>query len=81
MGTMSGEEVQCIRIHDVSRDPVRFAFNRMEGKLEVVVLMESGSVRMISKTPCSNVFYCNWANGVNIETKSSSPPLCAYSTI
>jgi hypothetical protein len=31
MGTMFGEEVQCIGIHEVSRDLVRFIFNRMEG--------------------------------------------------
>jgi hypothetical protein len=60
---------------------VRFIFNRMEGKLEVVVLKESGSVRMISKPLCSNLFDCNWAIEVSIETKSSSPPLRAYSTI
>jgi hypothetical protein len=49
METMFGEEVQCIGIHDVSRDPVRFVFNRTEGKLEVVVLKESRSVRIVSK--------------------------------
>jgi hypothetical protein len=46
---MSGEEVQCSRIHEVLRDHVRFILNRTEGKLEVVVLKESGSVRMVSK--------------------------------
>jgi hypothetical protein len=49
MGTMSGEEVQCIGIHGVSRDPVRFVFNRTEGKLIVVVLKESEFVRVIPK--------------------------------
>jgi hypothetical protein len=60
---------------------VRFVFNRMEGKLELVVLKEFGSVRVISKKLCSNLFDYKWAIGVNIETKSTSPPLCAYSTI
>jgi hypothetical protein len=60
---------------------VRFVFNRTEGKLEVVVLKESGSVRMVSKTLCLNLFDCNWAIEVSFETKSSSPPLSAYSTI
>jgi hypothetical protein len=46
---MCSEVVQCIGIHEVSRDLVRFVFNRTEGKLEVVVLKESGSVRMIPK--------------------------------
>jgi hypothetical protein len=49
----------------------------MEGKLEVIVLKEYGSVRMVPKTLCSNLFDCNWAIGVNIEIKSSRPPLCA----
>jgi hypothetical protein len=61
----------------VLRDHVRLVFNRMEGKLEEVVLKESGSVRKISKPLCSNLFDCNWAIEVSIETKSSSPPLCA----
>jgi hypothetical protein len=57
---------------------VRFVFNRTEGKLEVVVLKESGSVRMVFKPLCSNLFDCKWAIEVSIETKSSSsPPLCA----
>jgi hypothetical protein len=56
---------------------VRFVFNRMEGKLEVAILKEYESVRMVSKTLCSNLFVRNWANGVNIEIKSSSPPLRA----
>jgi hypothetical protein len=56
---------------------VRLVFNRMEGKLEEVVLKESGSVGMNSKTLCSNLFDCNWAIEVSIETKSSSPPLRA----
>jgi hypothetical protein len=47
MGTMFSEEVQCIGIHEDSRDLVRFVFNRTEGKLEVVVLKKFGSVRMI----------------------------------
>jgi hypothetical protein len=60
---------------------VRFIFNRTEGKLELVFLKESGFVRMVPKALCSNLFDCNWAIGVNIETKSSRPPLSAYSTI
>jgi hypothetical protein len=56
---------------------VRIVFNRTEVKLEVVVLKESGSVRMVSKPLCSNLFDCNWAIEVSIETKSSSPPLSA----
>jgi hypothetical protein len=35
---MFSEEVQCIGILEVSRNLVRFVFNRTEGKLEVVVL-------------------------------------------
>jgi hypothetical protein len=62
---------------EVLRDHVRFVFNRMEGKLEVVVLTESGSVRVVPKPLCSNLFDCNWAIEVSIETKSSSPPSCA----
>jgi hypothetical protein len=62
---------------EVSGDHVRFVFNRTEGKLEVVVLKEYGSVRMIPKPLCSNIFDCNWAIGVNIEAKSSRPPLHA----
>jgi hypothetical protein len=34
---------------EVLRDHVRFVFNRREGKLEVEVLKESESVRMVSK--------------------------------
>jgi hypothetical protein len=34
---------------EVLRDHVRFDFNRTEGKLEVEVLKESKSVRMVSK--------------------------------
>jgi hypothetical protein len=56
---------------------VRFVFNRTEGKQELVVLKEYESVRMVSKPLCSNLFIPNWANGVNLETKSSSPPLRA----
>jgi hypothetical protein len=77
MGTMLGEEVQCIGIHDVSRDLVRFVFNRMEGKIEVVVLMDNRSTTTIPKPLCSNLFDCKWTIGVNIEIKSSSPPLRA----
>jgi hypothetical protein len=62
---------------EVLRDHVRFAFSRTEGKLEVVVLKEYESIRMVSKPLCSNLFDCHWAIGVSIETKSSSPPLCA----
>jgi hypothetical protein len=60
---------------------VRIVFNRMEGKLEVIVLKEYGSVKMVPRPLCSNLFDCNWAIGVNIEAKNSSPPLSAYSTI
>jgi hypothetical protein len=56
---------------------VRFAFYRTEGKLEVVILKEYESVRMISKPLRSNLFDCNWAIEVSFETKSSSPPLRA----
>jgi hypothetical protein len=56
---------------------VRFVFNRTEGKLKVVVLKESGSIRMVPKTLCSNLFDCSWAIEVSFETKSSSPPLRA----
>jgi hypothetical protein len=56
---------------------VRFSFSRTEGKLKVIVLKESGSVRVVSKPICSNLFDCNRAVEVSIETKSSSPPLCA----
>jgi hypothetical protein len=49
MGTMFSEVVQCIGIHEVLRDRVRFVFNRMEGKLEVEFLKESEFVRMVSK--------------------------------
>jgi hypothetical protein len=56
---------------------VRFVFNRMEGKQEIVVLKEYESVRMVSKLLCSNLFDCNWAIEVIIEIKSSSPPLRA----
>jgi hypothetical protein len=56
---------------------VRFVFNRTEVKLEVVVLKESGSVRMVPEPLCSKLLDCNWAIEVSIETKSSSPPLRA----
>jgi hypothetical protein len=49
MGTMFSEVVQCIGIQEVLRHHVRFVFNRTEGKLEVVVLKESRSIRMVSK--------------------------------
>jgi hypothetical protein len=61
MGTMFSEVVQCIGIHKVSRDHVRFVFNRTEGKQEIVVLKEYESVRVISKPLCSNLFDYNWA--------------------
>ena len=77
MGTMCSEVDQCIGIHEVLRDHVRFIFNRTEGKQEIVVLKEYESVRMVSKPLCSNLFDCKWAIGVNIEIKSSSPPLRA----
>jgi hypothetical protein len=38
MGTMCSEVVQCIGVHEVLRDLVRFVFSITEGKLEVVVL-------------------------------------------
>jgi hypothetical protein len=38
-----------IGMPEVLRDHVRFVFNRTEGKLEVEVLKESESVRMVSK--------------------------------
>jgi hypothetical protein len=39
----------CMRYSNVRslREHVRIVFNRMEGKLEVVVLKESGSVRVV----------------------------------
>jgi hypothetical protein len=52
---MCSEVVQCIGIHEISRDLVRFVFNRTEGKLEVVVLKESGSVRVVPK-PFSQIY-------------------------
>jgi hypothetical protein len=69
--------VRGIGMSEVWRDHVRFVFNRTEGKLEVVVVKEFVSVRMISKPLCSNLFDCNWAIEVSFETKSSSPPLHA----
>jgi hypothetical protein len=73
----------CMRYRNVRslREHVRIVFNRMERKLEVVVLKESGSVRVVSKPLCSKLLDCNWTIGVDIETTSSSPPLSAYSTI
>jgi hypothetical protein len=55
MGTMFGEEVQCLWIHEVLSDQVRFDFNRMEGKLEGALLKEYESVRMVSK-PFSQIY-------------------------
>jgi hypothetical protein len=43
--------VRCVGMSEVWREYVRFVFNRTEGKLEVGVLKESGSVRMIPKPP------------------------------
>jgi hypothetical protein len=57
------------------KDHVRFVFNSMEGKLEVVVHMDNRSTTTIPKPLCSDLFNCNWTIGVNIETKGSSPPL------
>jgi hypothetical protein len=62
---------------EVLRDHVRFVVNRTEGKLEVAILKEYEFVRMVSKPLCSNLFDCKWAIEVNIEIKSSSPPLRA----
>jgi hypothetical protein len=69
----------CIRYRktEVLRDHVRFVFNRTEGKQEIVVLKENESIRMVSKPLYSNLFDCNRAIEVSVETKSSSPPLCA----
>jgi hypothetical protein len=41
--------VRCIGMPKVLSDQVIFVFNRMDGKLEVEVLRESKSVRMVSK--------------------------------
>jgi hypothetical protein len=49
MGTMCSEVVQCIGIHEVSRDLVRFIFNITEGKLEVEVLMDNRSTAIMPK--------------------------------
>jgi hypothetical protein len=49
MGTMFSEVVQCIGIHEVLRDYVRFVFHRTKGKQEIVVLKEYESVRIVSK--------------------------------
>jgi hypothetical protein len=49
IGTMFSAVVQCIGIHEVLRDLVRFVFNRTEGKLEVEVLMDNRSTAMIPK--------------------------------
>jgi hypothetical protein len=45
----------------VLSDQVGFDFNRMEGKLEVAILKEYKSVRMVSKPLCSKLFGCNWS--------------------
>jgi hypothetical protein len=45
---------------EVSRDHVRFDFNRTKGKLEVEVLKESESVRMVPK-PFAQIY--SIANG------------------
>jgi hypothetical protein len=62
---------------EVLSDHVRFVFNRMVVKLEIVVLMDNRLTSMVSKPLCSNLFDCKWAIGVNIEIKSSSRPLRA----
>jgi hypothetical protein len=69
----------CMRYRNVRslRDLVRFVFNRTEGKLEVVVLMDNKSTTTIPEPHCSNLFDCNWAIEVSIETKRSNPPICA----
>jgi hypothetical protein len=63
---------------EVLREHVRIVFNRTKCKLEVVVLKEYGSIRMVSKPLCTNLFDCSCAIGVNMETKSSSPPKMCY---
>jgi hypothetical protein len=52
--------VRCIGMPEVWRDHVRFTFNRTEGKLEVFVLKEYGSVRMVPK-PFAQIY--SIANG------------------
>jgi ASC-1-like (ASCH) protein len=71
------KHVRCIGMSKVLSDHVRIIFNRTEVKLEVVSLKEYESVGMVSKPLCSNLFNCNWAIEVSIETKYSSPPKCA----
>jgi hypothetical protein len=66
-----------IAMLEVPREHVRIVFNRTEGKLEVVVLKKYGSVRMVPRPPLSNLFDCNWTIGLNIDTKSSCPPIHA----
>jgi hypothetical protein len=66
-----------IIIPEVLRDHVRFAFNRTEGKQEIVVLKEYESVRMVSEPLLLKLCDCKWAIEVSFETKSSSPPLRA----
>jgi hypothetical protein len=41
--------VRCVGMPEVWRECVRFVFNKTESKLEVEVLKEVGSVRMIPK--------------------------------
>jgi ASC-1-like (ASCH) protein len=66
----------CTRYRNVRslREHARIVFNRTEGKLEVVILKEYESVRMVPKPLCSDLFNCSWAIEVSIETKYSSPP-------
>jgi hypothetical protein len=52
--------VRCIGMTEVLRDHVRFIFNRTEGKLEVTILKEYESVRMVSK-PFAQIY--SIANG------------------
>jgi hypothetical protein len=44
-----------IGMPEVLSDQVRFDFNRMEGKLEVAILMEYESIRMVSN-PFSQIY-------------------------
>jgi hypothetical protein len=52
--------VRCVGMSEVLREYVRFVFNRTEGKLELGVLKESGSVRMVPK-PFAQIY--SIANG------------------
>jgi hypothetical protein len=47
--------------HEVLGDQVRFIFNRMEGKLEVAILKDYASVRMVSQTHFAQIYLI--ANG------------------